>query len=142
MTPPNPSDSHHALKNELTPISVEIARQVVHMAPDDITPENLGMMAFPPKPDQLIVMLTEGERNPEGMTSFKIELTLMDTYEVIIHDYDVDSNGDLVGPPKEQTLGNVFNVDLGQIIFGSKAKPWTDPLYKITDGDGNIIAEG
>lgn len=41
-----------------------------------------------------------------------------------------------------EEMSNVYCDDLGEILFGDEAKPWTAPYFQITDGDGNIIAEG
>lgn len=121
----------------LTPLVLEMARQVASMVPDDATPgEDVAFMPDPTNENALVVRTLHPERNPDGITYTTITLDPMDTYNVVIRDVNKD------GGMNATHLTDVYNVDLGQVLFGSKAKPWSLPLFRIEDEHGNVIAEG
>ena len=121
----------------LTDLVLEMARQVASMVPDDATPgEDVAFMTDPTDENALVVRTLHPERNPDGITYTTLTLDPMDTYNVVIRDVSKD------GEVSATYLTDVYNVDLGQVLFGSKAKPWSLPLFRIEDGHGNVIAEG
>lgn len=126
----------------LTPLVLEMSRQVASMAPEDATPgKDVAFMRHPVNEDALVVKTVNPERNPDGFTYTTITLDPMDTYNLFIIEFrDVSKDG--MGEIHSERIKDVYNVDLGQLLFGSKAKPWSLPLYRIEDEDGNVIAEG
>ena len=103
-----------------------IAMQLHHMKPDEYVP-------------QFDVTMEVVDDNAIGVI-----VRPTDSYAVVRYDagadhYDVTITKDDDGPKHIQ---GVYCDQLGEIVFGDKAKNWTLPFFQITDEDGNVIAEG
>lgn len=126
----------------LTDIVLTMSSQVASMVPDDATPgKDVAFMSHPVDENALVVKTVKPERNPDGITYTTITLDPMDTYSLFIIEFR-DMSKDGIGEVHGERFSDVYNVDLGQLLFGSKAKPWNLPLFRIEDGHGNVIAEG
>jgi hypothetical protein len=125
----------------LSDLVLEMARQVASMAPEDAIPgRDVAFLEHPTNKDALVVKTVNPERNPDGFTYTTITLDPMDTYTLFIIEFkDMSNDG---GEANVETIRDVYCTDLGERLFGTKARPWNLPLYSIEDADGNVIAEG
>jgi hypothetical protein len=135
---------NQAIAAGFSPISIQTGNQIILQAPDRMLVEPGKHIAISPdrsEPDNTIVSIEGPEDNPEGTTLVKIRYTVMDVYELTI----IRSHAAVCGFWEGEEVSKVENVycdDLGKILFGTEAKPLPGPMYTITDGDGNLIAEG
>jgi hypothetical protein len=104
-----------------------IAQQLHHMKPADLTPGvDVGMTAI--DATTLAVIFPRDDRRVDVRYDRG-----PDTYTVT----EMIRAGEcwLAADPRS----DVYCDQLGELVFGENAKPWTAPLVVVTDGDGNEI---
>ena len=133
-----------AIEAGFSPISIQTSNQIILQAPDRMLVEpgeHIAIMPDRSEPNNTRVRITGSEENPEGITLIEIRYNFMDLYDLTI----IRSHPAECGYWEGQEVSKVNNVyceDLGKILFGTEAKPLAGPMYTITDGAGNTIAEG
>lgn len=133
-----------AIEAGFSPISIQTGNQIILQAPDRMLVEpgeHIAIMPDRGEPDNTNVRIIGSEENPEGTTLVQIRYNFMDLYDLTI----IRSHPAVCGYWEGQEVSKVNNVyceDLGKILFGTEAKPLAGPMYTITDGAGNTIAEG
>ena len=102
-----------------------IAQQIDHMKPEHLTPGvDIGIEVVDERAIRVLVL--------PHQESYEIRLDPSDTYTVTRSVLDAQHRPIAA----EQPLAGIYCDQLGEIIFGDEAKPWTQPMVQISDDDG------
>jgi hypothetical protein len=133
-----------AIEAGFSSISIQTGNLIILQAPDRMLVEpgeHIAIMPDRSEPNNIRVRITGSEENPEGITIIQVTYNFMDLYDLTIIRSHPAECGYWEGQEVTK-VNNVYREDLGKILFGTEAKPPTGPMYTVTDGAGNTIAEG
>lgn len=110
-----------------------IAQQIDHMKPEHMEPGvDVGMEPCDATTLRIVTHVRDAERRRAFDVSYDEGA---DLYNVVCY-----PPGAAADPERDVHTG-VFCDQLGELVFGDDAKPWTQSFGAITDFDGNVISE-